>query len=515
MKKNFLKLLVCAAICVSSVSGVGMPNNISLAQESNIVTVANEVIPTIKFSLHEGDMIIGTVIFDKKYDFVEGKASDSSITVDIVNGQVQFYNLKPNTTYKNISINLKDKDGKLHTFKIGDFTTPDKTFVGYGNVSVTNSQGNLIGTVTYTENPSLPIGKISHIEISDNSLKVDVINNVITIQNLKENTKYSNLTLRIVNDKKEVRTISLNEFTTPSKDISQLDVKISFYNNEYRGDIILPENIFAVKAEISDKSLLVDTVNGSVTILNLKPETTYENLVLNITDEKNQNHSFKLKTFSTKNKDFSYADVKVEQLNMIQGVVILPNNLKISDAKISDPNIKFVIENNSLILLNLKPNTTYENLKIIVQDENKELHNFVINKFSTTSGNQNLDKISAYVKNAYIKAFDRTEIDQDGFNYWVEQLSQHKIGGRQFILNLLETDEFIKVTKDSKDKITRIYAVMFNRVPDFEGLQYWIKEYEKEVSVIKDEKKSVANIVSRMTDSDEFKNVVVDLGIKY
>ena len=97
----------------------------------------------------------------------------------------------------------------------------------------------------------------------------------------------------------------------------------------------------------------------------------------------------------------------------------------------------------------------------------------------------------------------------------MEQLSSHKIGARDFILNLLNTNEFLEVSKNSSDKITRIYAVMFNRTPDPEGLKYWINEYNKDFRKTNSQKASVTNVVTEMTNSEEFKNIISELGIAY
>lgn len=129
--------------------------------------------------------------------------------------------------------------------------------------------------------------------------------------------------------------------------------------------------------------------------------------------------------------------------------------------------------------------------------------------------NVNLEKLSSYIENAYKKAFDRDEIDKDGFDFLMEQLSSHKIGARDFILNLLNTNEFLEVSKNSSDKITRIYAVMFNRTPDPEGLKYWINEYNKDFRKTNSQKASVTNVVTEMTNSEEFKNIISELGIAY
>lgn len=516
MKRPFLKLLIMAGVCLSvNLSTATNAKNYSLAREiQTISTNSNKL--DIKFFIHEGDIIVGQLIFTDKYDFVKAEVSDDSITIDIVDGQVELYGLKPETDYKNISITLTDSSKKDYTFKINDFKTPNKNFIGYSNVSVNLHEGSFIARVDLPQNPSKPIEQIKSVEISDDSIVVDLADGVITLYNLKNDKTYSDLTINIIDNNNNSFNSKLNTFYVPSKETQSLDVKVSSYKNNYSGEVLIPENITPISAEISDKNLFVDTVDGDVTILELKPETTYTNLILTITDDENQKHVFKLNTFSTLNKNFSYADAEViKNGNNVNVKILLPEDLKISNAKISDPNIKFEITENQLILLNLKSNTLYDNLKIIVQDNENKLHNFVINEFSTSMANVNLEKLSSYIENAYIKAFDRTEIDKDGFEFWMEQLSQHKLGARDFILNILNTDEFLEISKNSSDKITRIYAVMFNRTPDPSGLKYWINEYNKDFRKTKSQKTSVTNVVTEMTNSEEFKKIISDIGIVY
>lgn len=516
MKRPFLKLLIITGLCLSTnVGGNINTNNYTLAQEIQAISTNSNNL-NIRFFIHEGDIIVGQLIFTDKYNFVKAKVSDDSITVDIVDGQVELYGLKPETNYKDISITLTDSSGTDYTFKINDFKTPNKNFIGYSKVSVNLHEGDFIARVDLPKNPSKPIEQIKSVEISDDSIVVDLADGVITFYNLKNDTTYSDLTINIIDNNNNSFNSKLNTFYVPSKEIKSLDVRVSSYKNNYSGEILIPEDITPISAEISDKNLLVDTVDGDVTILELKPETTYTNLILTITDDKNQKHIFKLNTFSTLNKNFSYADAEVvKNGDNVNVKILLPEDLKISNAKISDTNIKFEINQNQLILLNLKPNTLYNDLKIIVQDNENKLHNFVINEFSTSMANVNLEKLSSYIENAYKKAFDRDEIDKDGFDFWMEQLSSHKIGARDFILNLLNTNEFLEVSKNSSDKITRIYAVMFNRTPDPEGLKYWINEYNKDFRKTNSQKASVTNVVTEMTNSEEFKNIVSELGIAY
>lgn len=432
MKKSFIKLLIVSTVCLIPLSNIKNPVIKSLAIENtNTNQTENNVSKNldVRFFIHEGDIIVAKVLIPEidKYNFISAEISNSSVSIDIIDGQVELYNLKPETEYKNISIKLTDSSNKIHTFKLNDFKTPNQ---------ITKS----------------------------------------------------------------------------------LNVRVSSYKDNFSGEVILPSYIYPISAKISNDNLLVDVSDGTITILELKPNTTYSYLNLTILDDQNNSHVFNLNEFTTTNKNFSYVDISLSKNNNnIQGKVILPNDLTIKDAKLSDSNLKFVInkETNELILSNLEQNQSYENIKLIVQDTENKLHNFIINNFSTDIVAIDLIKLASYIENAYNTALNRVELDKNGFKYWFSQLSTFKINARDFILNLLNTEEFLKISQNPIDKITKIYAVMYNRTPDNEGLNFWIKEYEENFKFTNDEKKSVTNIVTRMLGEPEFKNIIEIIGIKY
>ena len=70
-----------------------------------------------------------------------------------------------------------------------------------------------------------------------------------------------------------------------------------------------------------------------------------------------------------------------------------------------------------------------------------------------------MEKLNKYLKIAYEQAFER-EFDEEGLKYWISQFSEGKITLRSFLLNLIDTDEFNQKSKDSTDKIKRLYGVI-------------------------------------------------------
>lgn len=122
-------------------------------------------------------------------------------------------------------------------------------------------------------------------------------------------------------------------------------------------------------------------------------------------------------------------------------------------------------------------------------------------------------KLKIYLENSYKKAFDR-EMDEEGLNYWMSQFTEGNITMRGFIKNLIDTDEFEKMTQDPVEKIKRLYEVIFMRDADAEGLEYWVKILNENMK-IENSRKAIILTVERIMEADELKNIVKDLGILY
>ncbi len=508
MKKALTKLLILSALCCTSVNILNASPVYSVTSNEvhNSIRQLNK--PTLKFSTYE-DMLIGQIIFNNDFNFIDGKISDESIKLVVNMGKVELHDLKPNTKYSNVEITLKDESNKLFTFSLDDFYTPSSNFIGYSNVDFSSGYAKVVLPETNSKN-------IKNISISDSSLKVKNNNNNFIIENISDGKIYSNITLTLTDNLNNSYTSILNTFQKPLSQKNKLNVNVLYENEKYFGSIKIPHGIEIKKVEISDKNLNVKIKDHSILISKLEKKKTYENLYITLTDDLNKKHTFYLNKFSTNNKNFSYTDIELfRNGSSIYGKVFLPDSLKISAAKFSDTSLKFSIIDNNLIILNLSEDTLYDNLKLIVQDNNNKLHNFIINDFSTFFINVDMDMLSSYVKNAYVKAFNRDEIDEDGFNFWLNQLSSFNVTSREFIFNILNSDEFIKTTTSPIDKITKIYGVMFRRSPDGDGLKFWTSKYMEDFEKTKDEKLSVLNIVKELTNSKEFQKIISDIGIKY
>lgn len=508
MKKAFTKLLILSVLYCTSVTILNTNTVYSITSNEvhNSIRQLNK--PALKFSNYE-NTLIGHIIFNNDLNFIDGKISDESIKLVINMGKVELHNLKPNTKYSDIDITLKDESDKLFTFNLNEFYTPNSNFIGYSNVEFNSGYAKIILPEMYNKN-------ITNISISDPSLIITNNDNNFIIENISGGKIYSDVTLTLTDNLNNSYTTILNTFQKPLNKLNRLNVNVLYENEKYFGNIKLPEGIKVKKVEISDKNLDAKIENNSILISKLTKKTDYENLYITLIDSLNKKHTFYLNKFTTNNKNFSYTDIELYRNNSsIHGKVFLPDNITISDAKFSDTSLNFSITDNTLIIINLKEDTLYDNLKLIVQDDKNKLHNFVINDFSTSLVNVDIDILSSYIKNAYVKAFNREEIDEDGFNFWLNQLSNFKTTSREFIFNILNSDEFLKIATSPLDKITKIYGVMFGRNPDEDGLKFWSSKYIEDFQKTNDEKVSVLNIVKELTTSKEFQKIISDIGIKY
>ena len=126
----------------------------------------------------------------------------------------------------------------------------------------------------------------------------------------------------------------------------------------------------------------------------------------------------------------------------------------------------------------------------------------------------NMEELNKYLKIAYEQAFER-EFDEEGLKYWISQFSEGKITLRSFLLNLIDTDEFNQKSKDSTDKIKRLYGVMLSRDADEGGLKYWESKLNENLTKYNNDRQAFLETVKEMIKADELKGIAQNLGVLY
>ncbi len=128
--------------------------------------------------------------------------------------------------------------------------------------------------------------------------------------------------------------------------------------------------------------------------------------------------------------------------------------------------------------------------------------------------NVNVYELKKYLVTAYNKAFER-DCDEEGLDYWISQFSEGKTTIRNFILNIIDTDEFNQKSKNLTDKIKRLYGVMFSRDADEDGLKYWESRLNENIKKYNNERQALIETSKTMAQADELKQIAKRLGVKY
>lgn len=158
-------------------------------------------------------------------------------------------------------------------------------------------------------------------------------------------------------------------------------------------------------------------------------------------------------------------------------------------------------ETGKINLDGLIPNKEYKT--IIVNVDGQDL---VIRNFKTPESDK---KIENYVANVYKFALKR-DGDEEGYAFHIEKIGTDESKLKEFLVNLLKEEEFINLHKTSEDKIRAIYSTIVGREGDEEGVNFWIKEFEKYEQYLGEEM-AIEYVLNRMFEESEFKNLASQL----
>ncbi len=117
---------------------------------------------------------------------------------------------------------------------------------------------------------------------------------------------------------------------------------------------------------------------------------------------------------------------------------------------------------------------------------------FTVIQSGTSSGNPLTDPV-AFVRQQYLDFLGR-EPDDGGLAYWAEQINSGRMTRAQVIDAFMRSDEFGKTIAP----IIRLYFAYFLRIPDYDGLLYWINAYKIG--------ENLTNISESFASSQEFQN---------
>jgi len=135
----------------------------------------------------------------------------------------------------------------------------------------------------------------------------------------------------------------------------------------------------------------------------------------------------------------------------------------------------------------------------------------ILTLLPATLGLAAYDSLEAFVENVYKAVYERVP-DEEGFNWWIEKLSNQEQTACQFIgFVLLDAPEFKEKFADISNEafVEKLYKVLFNREPDEEGLKYWIEQLELGYS-----RKFVIYAMMQDVTNAEFITFCQNVGIK-
>ena len=85
--------------------------------------------------------------------------------------------------------------------------------------------------------------------------------------------------------------------------------------------------------------------------------------------------------------------------------------------------------------------------------------------------------VGDFVDRCYEVALGR-EADEDGYNYWKEQLINGQACGAQVGFGFIFSQEYLNKEKSNEDFVNDLYAMFFGREADSEGYAYWLSALE-------------------------------------
>lgn len=111
--------------------------------------------------------------------------------------------------------------------------------------------------------------------------------------------------------------------------------------------------------------------------------------------------------------------------------------------------------------------------------------------------------VKNFVKSVYSNLLGRqateSEIEKNS-----KSLINNSISATNFIISIVEGNEFKNVNISDGDFVSRVYKITLNRVPDNDGKNYWVNEIKKS---------SRLEVLKQMLKSDEYIRLMKEIGL--
>lgn len=168
------------------------------------------------------------------------------------------------------------------------------------------------------------------------------------------------------------------------------------------------------------------------------------------------------------------------------------------------------IKDKKIVISNLIPDQVYNKVQIRFNDNLGRKYELELDNVITSKPSKPDNK---FVYDVYGNGLGRRP-DHTGFKYWKNRLESLDITSVDFIIEIINSDEFNSVYKSTEEKVAALYKVILGRDADEEGFLYWISEFLN-LNYEFDDRQALIELVKKMVMSDEFKSIVENAGFLY
>lgn len=274
----------------------------------------------------------------------------------------------------------------------------------------------------------------------------------------------------------------------------------------------LSKNNYVIVVQSNNKTFSLKNVKLGVTLVVNRSEKNVKNIgTLN-----GKNESFKsgqlvsepLLLYHDQDKIMiaMQIDDPWDTLKNVQAVLVYPEvnkNFEVSFEK------KYVVTSGKLkqfVYMSMKgfePDEVLKfNINLFFQNE---LNNVALRNVSTTFY-YNFDKneiTENFVKLVYTTLLQR-EPTKSELSKSTKNLLNQEISSTEFILSVVDGNEFQNISINNKEFINLIYKIILNRTPDKDGLNYWMDQIKKS---------SRRDVLKQMLKSDEYIRRMKEIGL--
>lgn len=195
------------------------------------------------------------------------------------------------------------------------------------------------------------------------------------------------------------------------------------------------------------------------------------------------------------------------------------------------PNATAKYIDGKIVIEGLESNTIYKNFKVTYKNKGKENKIFVRHLKTKKDIKQMFS--NKKVIDMQFNILNELEITDDDFlkyfyeNEYNREIEQNELKDLKllFTIDNVKFEKFLSLLNkhdfdlESEILISKLYNFVFNRVPDVEGLNFWLGKFETYKGFMSNLNEILNKIVLEMIDSDEFKDrfnyVILEKVIKF